>query len=43
MPAASYIEPRNGKLYPLDVARWRSDEHTPLLVTPAGACRAQVE
>jgi threonine synthase len=34
MSAASYIDPRNGKLYPLDVPRWCSDEQTPLLVTP---------
>jgi threonine synthase len=33
MPAASYIDPRNGKTYPLDVPRWCSDERTPLLVT----------
>jgi hypothetical protein len=31
---ANYIDPRNGKLYPLDVPRWCSDERTPLLVTP---------
>ena len=40
MPAASYIDPRNGKLYPLDQPRWCSDERTPLLVTPgAGISR----
>jgi threonine synthase len=32
--AASYIDPRNGKRYPLDVPRWCSDERTPLLITP---------
>jgi threonine synthase len=36
MPTASYIDPRNGKLYPLDAPRWCSDERTPLLVTPGG-------
>jgi threonine synthase len=34
LPATSYIDPVNGKLYPLDVPRWCSDERTPLLVTP---------
>jgi threonine synthase len=34
LAAASYIDPRNGKLYPLDIPRWCSDERTPLLVTP---------
>ena len=44
MPAASYIEPRTGKLYPLDQPRWCSDERTPLLVTPgAGMSREEVE
>jgi threonine synthase len=36
MPAASYIDPRNGKRYPLDAPRWCSDDRTPLLVTPGG-------
>lgn len=36
MPSASYIDPRNGRLYPLAVPRWCSDERTPLLVTPGG-------
>ena len=36
MPSASYIDPRNGKLYPLDVPRWCSEDRTPLLVTPGG-------
>ena len=44
MSAASYIDPRNGKLYPLDVPRWCSDERTPLLVTPgAGISRDEIE
>lgn len=44
MPAASYIDPRNGKLYPLDQPRWCSDERTPLLVTPgAGISREDVD
>ncbi|MFT4121260.1 threonine synthase [Bradyrhizobium sp.] len=44
MPAASYIDPRNGKLYPLDQPRWCSDERTPLLVTPGvGMSREEVE
>ncbi|KJC42953.1 pyridoxal-5'-phosphate-dependent protein subunit beta [Bradyrhizobium sp. LTSP885] len=34
MPSPSYIDPLNGKLYPLDVPRWCSDEGKPLLVTP---------
>jgi threonine synthase len=36
MSVATYIDPRNGKLYPLDVLRWCSDDRTPLLVTPSG-------
>jgi threonine synthase len=44
MPAASYIDPRNGQLYPLDQPRWCSDERTPLLVTPgAGIARDDIE
>lgn len=44
MPAASYIDPRNGKLYPLDQPRWCSDERTPLLVTPgAGISREDID
>lgn len=44
MPAASYVDPRNGRLYPLDQPRWCSDERTPLLVTPgAGISRDDVD
>jgi threonine synthase len=44
MPSASYIDPRNGKTYPLEVPRWCSDERTPLLVTPgAGMSRDDIE
>ncbi|MEY9636151.1 threonine synthase [Bradyrhizobium japonicum] len=44
MPAASYIDPRNGKLYALDQPRWCSDERTPLLVTPgAGISREDID
>jgi threonine synthase len=44
MPSASYVDPRNGTLYPLDVPRWCSDDRTPLLVTPgAGISRDDVE
>src|SRR5215470_12242758 len=44
MPAASYIDPRNGKIYPLDVPRWCSDDRTPLLVTPgAGISRNDID
>lgn len=34
MPQASYLDPRNGDLYTLDIPRWRSDHGGPLLVTP---------
>ena len=41
---ASYIDPRNGTLYPLDVPRWCSEERTPLLVTPGhGISRNEIE
>lgn len=44
MPAASYVDPCNGRLYPLDQPRWCSDERTPLLVTPgAGISRDDVD
>jgi threonine synthase len=44
MPAASYIDPRNGRTYPLDVPRWCSDERTPLLITPgSGISRDEID
>ena len=44
MPTASYIDPRNGKTYPLDVPRWCSDERTPLLITPgSGISRDEID
>ncbi|SDG73677.1 threonine synthase [Bradyrhizobium sp. Rc2d] len=44
MPAASYIDPRNGQLYQLDQPRWCSDERTPLLVTPGtGISREDID
>ena len=44
MSTASYVDPRNGKMYPLDVPRWCSDDRTPLLVTPgAGISRDEIE
>jgi threonine synthase len=44
MPAASYIDPRNGGTYPLDVPRWCSDERTPLLITPgSGISRDEID
>ncbi|WP_298253583.1 threonine synthase [Bradyrhizobium sp.] len=44
MPGASYVDPRNGKTYPLAVPRWCSDDRTPLLVTPgAGISRDDID
>jgi threonine synthase len=44
MPAASYIDPRNGTTYPLDVPRWCSDARTPLLITPGtGISRDEID
>src|SRR5579864_1043909 len=44
MPVASYIDPRNGKTYPLDRPRWCSDERSPLLITPgAGISRDDID
>ena len=44
LTAASYIDPRDGKLYPLDVPRWCSDNRTPLLLTPgAGLSRDDID
>ncbi|MER9947293.1 threonine synthase [Mesorhizobium sp. M0047] len=44
MSDASYIEPIDGKLYPLDQPRWCSDERRPLLITPTpGISRDDLE
>src|SRR6195952_6159315 len=44
MSTASYVDPRNGKIYPLDVQRWCSDDRTPLLIPPgAGISRDEIE
>ncbi len=44
MSTPSYVDPRNGALYPLDVPRWCSDDRTPLLVTPlSGMSRDDIE
>ncbi|AWN38369.1 threonine synthase [Methylobacterium radiodurans] len=44
MIPASYVDPRDGRRYPLDVPRWCSDERMPLLVTPgAGISRDDIE
>jgi threonine synthase len=44
MPAAGYIDPRNGRTYPLNVPRWCSDERTPLLITPGtGISRDEID
>ena len=42
--AMSKASCRNGKLYPLDVPRWCSDDRAPLLVTPgAGMSRDDID
>jgi threonine synthase len=44
MAAVSYIDPRNGQLYPLDIPRWCSDDRTPLLITPGkGLSRDEID
>jgi threonine synthase len=44
MPAPSYIDPRNGDCYPLDVPRWCSDARTPLLISPqSGISREDID
>jgi threonine synthase len=44
MANASYIDPRNGTTYPLDVPRWCSNDRTPLLVTPGtGISRDEID
>ena len=44
MQRPSYVDPRNGRRYPLEVPRWCSDERTPLLVTPgAGLSRDDID
>jgi threonine synthase len=35
MRQGNYIDPINGRLYPLSDARWCSDDRTPLLITPS--------
>jgi threonine synthase len=43
-PAASYVDPVTGALYPLDAPRWCSDERRPLLITPQrGVTRQDVD
>jgi threonine synthase len=32
--APAYVEPLSGRLYPLEVPRWRSDDGLPLMITP---------
>ncbi len=32
----SYLDPRSGRTWPLDHARWRADDGSPLLLTPLG-------
>jgi len=32
--APAYVEPRSGRLYPLQEPRWRSDDGLPLMITP---------
>ncbi|MGD9806673.1 MAG: pyridoxal-phosphate dependent enzyme [Hyphomicrobiaceae bacterium] len=44
MSTASYVDPRNGKIYPLNVPRWCSEDRTPLLVTPSrGISREEID
>jgi threonine synthase len=41
---ASYVDPRNGRTYPLNVPRWCSDDRTPLLITPGtGISRDEID
>src|SRR5271155_3075795 len=32
--APAYVEPLSGRLYPLEVPRWRSDDGLPMMITP---------
>jgi threonine synthase len=44
MHKSQYIDPRNGRTYPLDVPRWCSDEQTPLMITPQrGLTRDEID
>jgi threonine synthase len=44
MPESSYLDPRTGRTWPLDVPRWCSEDRTPLLLTPlSGLTRAQID
>ncbi len=44
MSPASYIDPRNGDLYPFEPPRWCTPDRTPLLVTPGpGLCRDDID
>ena len=41
---STYVDPRNGALYPLETPRWRSDDGGPLLLTPGtGIGRDEIE
>jgi len=42
-PAAAYIDPASGQLYPIDQPRWRSEAGAPLMITPLpGIGRADI-
>lgn len=44
LPAPAYIDPVNGRLYPLDQPRWRSDDGRPLMLTPlSGIGRGDID
>jgi threonine synthase len=44
MKTPSYVEPVSGKLYPLEVPRWCSDDRRPLMVTPVqGISRDEID
>lgn len=34
MSSSAYLDPRTGRTFPLDRPRWRSDDGSPLLITP---------
>lgn len=42
--STTYLDPRSGATFPLDIPRWCGDGHAPLLLTPLpGITRAQID
>jgi threonine synthase len=44
MPDPAYLDPRTGRVYPIETPRWCGDDRAPLLLTPLpGLTRSQID